>query len=117
METIIAYKTFDGTIFEDRVSAENYEREHIRYRGWDQNGAKTTNVDAIIYLYLETENDADAFIHDCDITFSPRGGIVSGDTGLFYWDDITEEYLYLCSGGYAKTLLGILQQITTKGND
>lgn len=114
MEVITAYKTFDGTIFEDRASAELYELEHVQYRCWDMRGNEMDNLDNAIYVYLKTKYDADVFIRDCNFIFSPCNGIRSGDIGLFYWDDAIGEYTYLAGSKNLDGLFEVLKQIKSE---
>lgn len=114
MKAITAYKTFDGTIFEDRECAELYELAHVQYRCWDAHGSETDNLDNAIYVYLKTKYDADVFIRDCNFIFSPCNGIGSEDTGLFYWNDAIEEYVYLMDGKSFDGLFEVLKQIKSE---
>lgn len=114
MEVITAYKTFDGTIFEDLECAELYELEYVQYRCWDGQGNETDNLDNAIYVYLKTKYDADVFIRDCNFIFSPCKGIGSGDIGLFYWDDTIDEYAYLTGGKNLDGLFEVLKQIKSE---
>lgn len=111
MKEITMYETFDGEVFETREEAEAHERANIAYECWNRDGKRTNDVDAAIFVVLNTDYDADAFIEDCRIKDTSYKGIESGDLGLFMWDDGTDAYCYIGSRKFLMGLLKVLNEI------
>lgn len=103
MKEITMYETFDGEVFETREEAEAHERAHTAYKCWNWDGKHVNDVDAAIFVMLNTDWDADAFIEECKKECAAYEGIESGDLGLFMWDEGTDTYRYI---GSFKTLMG-----------
>lgn len=104
MKEITAYKAFDGTIFENREEAAEYEASLSYYRMWNRNGQETLDPNAATFIYLFTEYDAAVFIEDCIGIGTSYEGIESEDTGLFIWDEGYERYMYI---GHKSDLEGL----------
>lgn len=103
MKEITMYETFDGEVFESREEALAHEKANTAYQCWNWDGKHTNDVDAAIFVMLNTDCDADAFIEECKKECATYQGIESEDLGLFMWDEGTDAYRYI--GSY-KSLIG-----------
>lgn len=94
----IIYKTFDGKIFDNETDAcfhESVVLEGIKM--WNRDGREVNQTSGAFVLYLENETANCGFFalaraqNDSDI----RGITEGEDYGLFYWDELTNEYRWL----------------------
>ena len=92
------WQTLDGKVFGDATDAEKHEREILdRVRMFDPNGNPTTDTAQAVAICLTDLGSAEIFIDM--VRYNDFDGVHSGiypeDTGVFFWDEFSDEYRFV----------------------
>ena len=112
IECINAFK-YKGKIYENYHDAKIARNEDIGnrlYKMYDRYGELTSDFDCATFVYLQTEQATSQFIDDCKENGVISYGIEERDTGLFLWNEYTNEYGYLDIDSY-KGMYNVLAQL------
>ena len=89
----IIYRSFDGFEFSDEETCRTHEQNNPCFVMFDDEGV-TNDTDMAYVVDIRDDRGAEFFVKMCEHECTISDGISEDDdTGLYIWDDFSDEYI------------------------